>query len=67
MSPSSKMITGAWPDGGRPDQVPGAPDGIGSQIRAATGRLGVWTATRAGNGGPQHLITTGPGQPRSGR
>jgi len=35
------MTTGAWPDGAGPDQVPGAPDGIGSQIGAATGRLAV--------------------------
>ena len=34
------MTTGAWPDGGGPDQVPGALDGIGSQIEAATGLLG---------------------------
>jgi hypothetical protein len=62
LSPSSKMTTGAWPHGGRPDRVHGVVDGIGSQIGAATGRLGVWTAIRAGNGGAQHLITIGPGR-----
>jgi integrase len=39
MSPSSKRRAGAWPDGGGPDHGPGAPDGIGSQIGAAAGRL----------------------------
>jgi hypothetical protein len=63
MPRSSAMTTGAWPHGGRPDHLPGAPDGIGSQTGAVTGRLGVWTATRARNGRPQHLSAIGPGQP----
>ena len=51
------MTTGAWPVGGGPDHVPEAPGGIGSQVEAATGRLGVWTAVGAGDGGPKHLNT----------
>src|SRR5260221_350375 len=62
MPPSSKMTAGAWPHGDRPDHVPGLR--TGSEARSGLPPADwVWTAIRAGNGGPRHLITIGPGRP----